>query len=70
MAHLSKIKSWTVIDYDKFIEEIGGYRKSTTTEALKYFLDSENTNDPEVIKKAVDNFLRSQDLFINSKHFE
>lgn len=70
MAHLSKIKSWTVIDYDRFVEEIGGYRNSTSTEALKYFLDSENTYYPEVIEKAVDNFLRSQDLFINAKHFE
>jgi len=69
MAHLHKMKSWTVKDYDRYIEEIGGYRNSTTTKALNYFLNSDNAFSSEIVDKAVGSFLKSQDLFINSIHF-
>ena len=69
MAHLHKMKSWTVKDYNRYIEEIGGYRNSTTTKALSYFLKSDNAFSPEIIDKAVGSFLKSQDLLMNSIHF-
>lgn len=70
MAHLHKMKSWIVKDYDRFIKEIGGYRNSTTTKSLNYFLNSDNAFSPKIIDKAVERFLKSQELLINSQHFE
>lgn len=72
LHYFKKLKSYIYYDYDKYLEDIGGYAQSTTIKSALHFMDESGPNrreEPEIIN-AIVRFLQSGDFRLDFKHFE
>ena len=70
MAHLHNPKSWIYLNYEKYLEDVGGYSNSMKTNSYKEFMrDSPNRRSIQEIQSSIRRFLESDDYHLESKHF-
>jgi hypothetical protein len=71
MAHLFNPKSWIYYDYDKYLQNIGGYLKSVSSAVYtEYQRGGDNHRPLSEINLALENFLDSGDFHVSRHHFE
>lgn len=69
MHHIYPVKSLLFYDYDKYLQDIGGYDNSMTFIVYKLYLSSENSRDYREIQLAFKAFIQSGSTRLEPKHF-
>ena len=72
LHYFKKLKSYIYYDYDKYLEDIGGYAQSTTLKSALYFIEYSGPNrrgELEIIN-AIVRFLQSGDFRLDFEHFQ
>ena len=62
-------KSWVFEDYNKMLNDLGGWEKSMTTEIYNYYLDSNNAFSTNTLAAVSKKFISSNELRVSKKMF-
>lgn len=69
MHHLFNLKSWTIKDYEKYYNSVGGPTKAYNWQIFHYFFQEINVYSISELCASVDRFLNTDDQFLNRFHF-
>jgi hypothetical protein len=68
MHKIYRLKSLLFKDYEKYLNDIGGYRRSTTKLVYSYFSETDNRLPYEKITDIIRKFLKSKDNWVQVHH--
>jgi len=70
MHHIYMLKSWTIVDYELYLNEVGGPSLAHSWSIFRYYVESGNSYSKEQLSEAVDSFLADGDIFFSRKHLK
>jgi hypothetical protein len=70
MHNIYPIKSLLFYDYDKYLNDIGGYENSMSGKVYGIYLSSTNTRNLNELYRAFNSFIESDDQRLGPTHFE
>ena len=68
MHKIYRLKSLLFKDYEKYLNDIGGYKRSTTKLVYSYFCETDNRLPYEKITHIIRKFLKSKDNWVQIHH--
>ncbi len=69
MHNLHRLQSWVFLNEEKFLDEIGGYDASNSSQIYSYYLSGKNRWSNEDYERAITAFLHSNDIRLSNLHF-
>jgi hypothetical protein len=70
MHKIFQVKSLLFRNYEIYLDEVGGYAASMSTEAYRVFIESSNRRDTNELKTAFRNFIDSREQRLYPWHFK
>lgn len=72
LHNLQKLHSFIYLDYTRYLNEVGGYSRSTTSHALAYYVAycGNNRRPEDQITRSIGRFIKSEDFMFNYRHIQ
>ncbi len=69
MHNIQRLQNWVFLDVERFLDEIGGPKDSTSSKVYSYYLSGRNRWSNASYEGALTAFLRSSDIRLSRHHF-